>query len=135
LSAYYGLIVVINGPGDSSNLGTDMVMNVGGGWGQNNWRWCNKCQGLSYAGSASLGACPAGGNHDHTGSGNYSLSINDPSFPGQNNWRWCNKCQGLSFAGNPSQGACPAGGNHDHTGSGDYRLGLGAVNFAGQNPA
>jgi hypothetical protein len=33
LSAYYGVIVVINGPGDSSNIGTDMVMNVAGRWG------------------------------------------------------------------------------------------------------
>ena len=38
---------------------------------QDNWRWCNKCQGLAYAGNLSLGACPAGGTHDHSGSGNY----------------------------------------------------------------
>ena len=133
LSAYYGLIVVINGPGDSSNIGTDMVMNVGGKWGQDSWRWCNKCQGLAYAGNPALGPCPAGGNHDHGGSGNYSLSINDASFPGQDKWRWCHKCQGLAYAGNPSPGACPAGGNHDHTGSGEYRLGSGTVGYGGQN--
>jgi subtilase family serine protease len=43
---------------------------------QANWRWCNKCQGLAFAGSTSLGLCPAGGNHDHTGSGNYVLLQN-----------------------------------------------------------
>ena len=73
LSAYYGLIVVINRPGDSSNIGTDMVMNVGGRWGQDNWRWCNKCQCLFFAGNASLGHCPAGGAHALEGSGNYTL--------------------------------------------------------------
>jgi len=40
---------------------------------QDNWRWCHKCQGLAFAGNPSPGACPAGGLHDHAGSGNYSL--------------------------------------------------------------
>jgi hypothetical protein len=40
---------------------------------QNNWRWCNKCQGLTFAGNPSPGACPAGETHDHAGSGNYVL--------------------------------------------------------------
>lgn len=40
---------------------------------QDNWRWCNKCQVLSFAGSASAGACAAGGLHDHAGSGDYYL--------------------------------------------------------------
>jgi hypothetical protein len=133
LSAYYGVIVVINGPGDSSNIGTDMVMNVAGRWGQSHWKWCNKCQGLAYAGGSSPGPCPAGGNHDHMGSGDYSLALNDASFPGQDNWRWCKKCQGLAYAGGSSLGPCPAGGNHDHMGSGDYRLGMGAVGYGGQN--
>ena len=89
---------------------------------QDNWRWCNKCQGLAYAGNPSLGPCPAGGMHDHSGSGDYMLKQNISGEPGQDNWRWCNKCQGLAFAGNPSPGACPAGGTHDHSGSGDYTL-------------
>jgi hypothetical protein len=127
LSAYHGLIVIINGHGDGSSLGTDMVMNVGGSWGQNNWRWCNKCQGLAYAGNPSPGQCPAGGNHDHAGSGDYRLASGTVSFAidpngGQSNWRWCNKCQGLAYAGNPSAGQCSAGGNHDHAGSGNYVL-------------
>ena len=90
--------------------------------GQPNWRWCNKCQGLSFAGNLTPGQCPAGGNHDHAGSGNYDLIHNWIDAPGQRNWRWCNKCQGLAFGGNANLGPCPAGGNHDHAGSGDYRL-------------
>jgi len=39
---------------------------------QENWRWCNKCQGLFFAGN-SRGVCPAGGNHNSDGSGNYGL--------------------------------------------------------------
>jgi hypothetical protein len=89
---------------------------------QDNWLWCNKCQGLAFAGSSSAGACPAGGTHDHSGSGNYILIQDLSEAPGQDNWRWCNKCQGLAFAGNSSAGACPAGRIHDHSGSGNYTL-------------
>ena len=91
---------------------------------QDNWRWCNKCQGLAFAGNPSPGACPAGGTHDHSGSGNYILVLDSPiPIPfTQDNWRWCNKCQGLAYAGNPSVGACPAGGTHDHAGSENYTL-------------
>jgi len=42
---------------------------------QSNWRWCNKCQLVAFAGNASPGPCPAGGNHNHTGSGNYTLNF------------------------------------------------------------
>jgi hypothetical protein len=41
--------------------------------GQENWRWCNKCQGLFFAGGPNKGVCPAGGEHSHDGSGNYRL--------------------------------------------------------------
>jgi hypothetical protein len=88
--------------------------------GQDNWRWCHKCQGLYYAGNPGS-VCPAGGAHDHTGSGNYDIVQNWPAAPGQSNWRWCHKCQGMYFAGNPGS-HCPAGGAHDQTGSGDYKL-------------
>ena len=40
---------------------------------QDNWRWCNKCQVLAFAGNPSAGPCGAGGQHDHTGSGNYMV--------------------------------------------------------------
>jgi len=91
---------------------------------QSNWRWCGKCQGLAYAGGRRIGRCPAGGDHDHGGSGNYVLNSNIQPIAGrqQGNWRWCNKCQCLTFAGARRPGGCPAGGAHDHTGSGDYVL-------------
>jgi hypothetical protein len=38
---------------------------------QDDFRWCNKCQVLSWGGAT--GPCKAGGNHDHAGSGNYML--------------------------------------------------------------
>ena len=71
---------------------------------QNNWCWCKNCQGLSYAGNPSMGPCPAGGDHDHTDSANYTLAMNDPIFSGQNNWCWCKNCQGLSNVGNYLRG-------------------------------
>ena len=90
---------------------------------QNNWQWCKKCQAIAFAGNASLGDCPAGGLHDHTGSRNYCIAMNVAVPQGsQGNWRWCTKCQALSFAGSSSVGKCSAGGNHDHTGSGGYVL-------------
>ena len=39
---------------------------------QPDWRWCRKCDGLAYDGQPSV--CPAGGAHDHTGSGAYALA-------------------------------------------------------------
>ena len=99
---------------------------------QDKWMWCNKCQALSFAGNAAPGACPAGGNHDHGGSGNYALVDNDPSVAGQNNWRWCKKCQALGFAGGATAGKCSGGGTHDHTGSGNYTVLQAASGASGQ---
>jgi hypothetical protein len=87
---------------------------------QNNWRWCNKCEGLFFAGDTTTGACPAAGGHNYKGSGNYVLAIAPAA--GQDNWRWCHKCEGLFFAGDTTTGACAAGGGHDYGGSGDYVL-------------
>jgi hypothetical protein len=83
---------------------------------QSDWRWCNKCQGLFFAGN-NLGLCPAGGTHNDSGSGNYALNT---SGSGQSNWRWCRQCQGLFFAGN-NLGACPSH-SHNDVGSGNYVL-------------
>jgi hypothetical protein len=94
--------------------------------GQSDWRWCNKCQGLFFAGNSTTGTCPTGGGHNYSGSGNYSLG----DFVGgsfQDRWRWCNKCQGLFFAGNPTSGVCPAGGGHNYSGSQDYYLNEGVT--------
>lgn len=48
------------------------------GPGQGNWRWCTKCHGMAFAGNRSLGNCPGGGVHDHTGSWNYVLLVEEP---------------------------------------------------------
>jgi extracellular elastinolytic metalloproteinase len=54
--------------------------------GQDNWRWCHKCQGLFFAGFSGS-HCPAGGAHDSNPSINYLLSFNNAKYPGQQNWR------------------------------------------------
>ena len=89
---------------------------------QDGWRWCRKCQGLWFAGNRTRGACPSGGGHQQTGSGNYRLLNNSPGSGGQRDWRWCRKCQGLWFSGNQTDGICPAGGAQTRVGSGDYTL-------------
>ncbi len=88
---------------------------------QNDWRFCSKCMGMAFAGGATPGACPAGGTHDHTGSGNYGFAHNTPSAPGQRDWRWCSKCMGMTFGGAPWT-TCPAGGVHDLGHSGEYTI-------------
>jgi len=90
---------------------------------QHDWKWCSKCQGLVFAGNPSAGACPAGGDHTHVGSADYSIADDGiVTSTSQGNWRWCKKCQGLAYAGSPSPGPCPAGGTHNHAGSFDYIL-------------
>lgn len=42
--------------------------------GQDQWRWCHRCQGLFYAGGGpQSGTCPAAEHHDQGVSGNYKL--------------------------------------------------------------
>jgi hypothetical protein len=94
---------------------------------QSDWRWCNRCQGLFFAGNNTLGFCPAGGAHNDTGSGDYALATSAKGQSDSNcqpGWSWCNRCQGLFFAGNNMFGICPAPGDgpHSNTGSGDYKL-------------
>lgn len=95
---------------------------------QLNWRWCNKCHGLAFVGTASIGRCATGGFHNYNGSGKYALVQGDPQASGQANWRWCRKCQVLAFAGGSKIGDCPAGRQHDHSGSQNFVLthGVGA---------
>lgn len=40
---------------------------------QDQWKWCQKCMGLVFTGTGSGGACPAGGAHDTSASGDYTL--------------------------------------------------------------
>ncbi len=109
-------------PNNSGSWNYQLIHNHAIAHGQDNWRWCNKCQGLFFAGNNNLGRCPAGGTHSNSGSWNYSVAFKSPIVAGQDGWRWCNKCQGLFFAGNNSLGRCPAGGTHNESGSGEYRL-------------
>jgi hypothetical protein len=89
---------------------------------QKDWKWCHKCQAITFAGGSAIGACVAGGQHDHSGSGNYLLNESDEAALGQAGWSWCQKCQSLSFSGSGAVGPCPAGGQHDLSGSGNYVL-------------
>jgi hypothetical protein len=49
-----------------------------GGGGQSNWRWCQDCQGLWFAGNGTNGVCPAriALGHSLAGSGNYHIDVN-----------------------------------------------------------
>lgn len=111
---------VLNFQGDGGSYDVGFYLNPNGV--QTNWRWCHKCQGLYFAGNPGS-RCPAGGAHDHSGSGNYGLNQNLNVLPAyiQTNWRWCNKCQGLYYGGNAGS-KCPAGGAHSGKGSGNYSL-------------
>jgi hypothetical protein len=133
LRRFHAVIAVVNGGVDDSNGGRHTALAIGGYWGQANWRWCKKCQGLGYGGAAAPGACPAGGTHGFGASASYSLSINDPHFRGEPNWRGCAKCNGLVYSGGQVRGACPAGGVHDQTGSAEYRLTTQRLGYPGQD--
>ncbi|HUF75111.1 MAG TPA: hypothetical protein VMM35_02485, partial [Longimicrobiales bacterium] len=51
-----------------------LALNTGAG--QQNWRWCQMCEGLFFAGNNSLGVCPANPHgHDGSRSGNYFLPM------------------------------------------------------------
>lgn len=127
LSKFAGVIACTNANADggAGALGA-MGMGVGGFWGQNKWRQCNKCQGIAYSGNPTQGKCWDGTAHDLGSGMKYALSIDEPSFPGQENWRWCKKCESLYWAGPGSTpnnwGSCFAGGVHDASGSSNYRM-------------
>ena len=88
---------------------------------QAGWRWCSKCQGLTFAGGSTLGPCPAGDTHLHKGSWNYIVEYGDPIEGAQANWRSCSKCLTLIFGGSVDAGVCAAGGKHSPSGS-NYNL-------------
>lgn len=93
---------------------------------QRRWRWCTNCKGMFYAGGrAEAGVCAAGGAHDGSTSGPYSLLFNvqeaaayGPTY--QHRWHWCGGCQSL-FHGDGG-GVCPAGGKHVDGSGTDYVL-------------
>ncbi|KAJ4217955.1 hypothetical protein NW759_008548 [Fusarium solani] len=99
--------------------------------GQDQWRWCNKCQALAYDGHT---CCPAGGAHISTGSWNYTLIGNNPAVPNsQTGCMWCHKCYGLAYSKASSAGTCPRGGTHDHARSADDALPMNVGSAGGQN--
>jgi len=87
---------------------------------QDNWRWCQDCSVLFYAGG-NKGRCPGtGAQHNIAGSGNYSLKQGPEN--GQDDWRWCKSCQELHYHGH--KGHCLFTGDSGHSidGSGNYAL-------------
>lgn len=51
-----------------------LVLNDENAQGQNEWRWCKKCEGLWFAGGEKReGKCPGGDVHSKDDSGNYTL--------------------------------------------------------------
>ena len=83
---------------------------------QTNWQYCNKCQGMYYAGKSSS-VCPAGGAHSDTESASYVLANSGGGLVG---WNWCSQCQGLFYSNfGESFGVCPA---HSKSGSDSYVL-------------
>jgi hypothetical protein len=67
------------GPGGHDDLGAirdaNYALDVNSGGGQTNWRWCQQCMGLWFAGNSTNGVCPATsvGGHSLSGSGNYHI--------------------------------------------------------------
>lgn len=43
--------------------------------GQMGWRWCQKCEGMYFAGASGAGLCPADGEHDGASSGAYVVDF------------------------------------------------------------
>jgi hypothetical protein len=92
--------------------------------GQSNWRFCKKCNGLFWAGPGTnlvaQGACGAGGTHDPSGSGNYTISTTKTTPVYQHQWKHCVKFHQLAYS--PNAGKCAGSGDHDYSGSGNYGL-------------
>ena len=82
--------------------------------GQAHWRGCKKCQTLAFR----QGPCFGGGNHDVSGSGDYTLRGG-----GQQSWRHCRHCGVLWFSGNGGVGRCPSLNGHHDLGPDDYLTG------------
>jgi len=83
---------------------------------QPDWKHCKKCQSLAYNGQGVLGYCPAGNQHDHTGSHNYYLwhDSDDTPIYRQSLWRYCDKCASLFYEPGLALSRCPAPGGGQH---------------------
>jgi hypothetical protein len=80
---------------------------------QADWRFCNKCNGMFWNGTADKGRCPAGEGHIPQG---VLFSVHfDAGKAGntiQYDWRLCSKCYSLFFEGDPNKSVCATGGGH-----------------------
>jgi hypothetical protein len=141
LSKFYGVIAVVNGGQghylntpygvDEGNAGLDVAAQVPGVWGENHWRYCSKCQALNFVDTP--GPCPAGENHDDTGSWDYSLALNQPGFAGESGWGHCSNCQALNYEGPDGHCSGAGGGPHVNSPGASYTLSYKPVTFPGQD--
>ncbi len=95
--------------------------------GQSNWRWCRKCQCMFFSGNATQGVCIAGGAHDKSQSGDYTVPTGYwGSWGGAeiSAWRWCKKCEALFHPTSTSGKTCHAGLKHDGSQSGSYAVSI-----------
>ena len=85
---------------------------------QNDWRFCDKCNGMFFDGFASKGVCPGGPPPGHHAAGLVFSVLHDSPALGaaQADWRFCHKCNGMFFDGFVAKGTCPQGGSHDAAG-------------------
>ena len=90
-------------------------------FGQQGWRWCARCQGLSFGPGV---RCPAGGPHNGLTSANYVLVANAATPFGESHWRWCSACLVLFYQAAGAAAVCPAGGVHNGSSGADYTLAL-----------
>ena len=83
---------------------------------QSNWRFCQKCHTLFFAGYTG-GDCQAGGYHSAQGANNFVLAHDVPAGPkAQQGWRFCENCHSMFFEGYGG-GRCPSGGKHSAKGA------------------
>lgn len=76
---------------------------------QEDWRWCNRCQGLAFKGFGD-GICFDEGPHYLAGSATYAVGFDEAPNDAQEGWIWCSRCQGLVFGENG--GTCFNGEPH-----------------------
>jgi hypothetical protein len=74
-TAIHGVCPGRFGPHDGTQSGDYTLFNNDpDAFGQPDWRWCHKCDGLFFGKPTAIqGVCPSGGQHDSTQSGDYKL--------------------------------------------------------------
>ena len=117
-SSYYGVIALVNGLTDACyHGGHDFVYSLPGVWGQDQWKFCDKCKLLVFTG-VNVGRCAKdNGPHEFPKSFNNCLGHDIPDFPGQQGWRFCKNCGVLVYADDNSANYCISGTeqtNHRH---------------------